>query len=61
MSTRDRLLAGLPVDDSRLELAGTSTAVLEGGAGPPVVLLHGPGEFSAVWGGRSQNWPRAIE
>jgi pimeloyl-ACP methyl ester carboxylesterase len=50
MNTRDRLLAGLPVNDSRLELAGISTAVLEGGAGSPVVLLHGPGEFSAVWG-----------
>jgi pimeloyl-ACP methyl ester carboxylesterase len=50
MNTRDRVLAGLPVDDSRLELAGIATAVLEGGAGPPVVLLHGPGEFSAVWG-----------
>ena len=50
MNTRDRLLAGLPVDDNRLELAGVATAVLEGGAGPPVVLLHGPGEFSAVWG-----------
>jgi pimeloyl-ACP methyl ester carboxylesterase len=50
MNTRDRLLAGLPVDDRRLELAGIATAVLEGGAGPPVVLLHGPGEFSAVWG-----------
>jgi pimeloyl-ACP methyl ester carboxylesterase len=50
MNTRDRLLAGLPVNDSRLGLAGISTAVLEGGAGPPVVLLHGPGEFSAVWG-----------
>jgi pimeloyl-ACP methyl ester carboxylesterase len=50
MNNRDRLLAGLPVDDRRLELAGIATAVLEGGAGPPVVLLHGPGEFSAVWG-----------
>lgn len=50
MNTRDRLLAGLPVNDRRLGLAGISTAVLEGGAGPPVVLLHGPGEFSAVWG-----------
>ena len=50
MSTRDRLLAGLPVNDSRLRLAGIPTAVLEGGAGSPVVLLHGPGEFSAVWG-----------
>ena len=26
---------------------GISTAVLEGGDGPPVVLLHGPGEFAA--------------
>ena len=50
MNTRDRLLAGLPVSDRRLGLAGVSTAVLEGGAGSPVVLLHGPGEFSAVWG-----------
>jgi pimeloyl-ACP methyl ester carboxylesterase len=50
MNNRDRLLAGLPVNDSRLQLAGISTAVLEGGAGPPVVLLHGPGEFSALWG-----------
>jgi hypothetical protein len=48
MNTRDRLLAGLPMNDKRLELAGISTAVLEGGAGSPVVLLHGPGEFSAV-------------
>ena len=36
MNTRDRLLAGLPVDDNRLELAGIATAVLEGGAGPPL-------------------------
>jgi pimeloyl-ACP methyl ester carboxylesterase len=50
MNTRDRLLAGLPVNDKRLGLAGISTAVLEGGAGSPVILLHGPGEFSAVWG-----------
>lgn len=50
MNNRDRLLAGLPVSDNRLQLAGISTAVLEGGAGTPVVLLHGPGEFAAVWG-----------
>jgi pimeloyl-ACP methyl ester carboxylesterase len=46
---RARLLAGLPVAERRLQLAGVSTAVLEGGAGPPLVLLHGPGEFARMW------------
>jgi FAD/FMN-containing dehydrogenase/pimeloyl-ACP methyl ester carboxylesterase len=46
---RERLLAGLPVAERRLELAGVSTAVLEGGEGPPVVLLHGPGGNAAHW------------
>jgi pimeloyl-ACP methyl ester carboxylesterase len=46
---RQRLLAGLPVSEGRHELAGISTAVLEGGEGPPVVLLHGPGESAAKW------------
>jgi pimeloyl-ACP methyl ester carboxylesterase len=46
---RQQLLAGLPVEEHRLELAGISTAVLEGGEGPPLVLLHGPGEFAAKW------------
>src|SRR5947207_11244407 len=46
---RERLLAGLPVRERRLDLAGVSTAVLEGGDGPPIVLLHGPGEFAAKW------------
>jgi pimeloyl-ACP methyl ester carboxylesterase len=46
---RLRLLAGLPVVERRLELAGVSTAVLEGGEGTPVVLLHGPGEYGAKW------------
>ncbi len=48
-SSRAQLLAGLPVTDRRLELSGVSTAVLEGGDGPPLVLLHGPGEFAAAW------------
>jgi pimeloyl-ACP methyl ester carboxylesterase len=39
----------MPVTESRLQLAGISTAVLEGGAGSPVVLLHGPGEYAAKW------------
>jgi len=46
---RERLLDGLPVTERRLELAGVSTSVLEGGSGAPVVLLHGPGEFAAKW------------
>jgi len=46
---RRRLLAGLPVREQVLNLAGVSTAVLEGGDGPPVILLHGPGEYAAKW------------
>jgi pimeloyl-ACP methyl ester carboxylesterase len=46
---REQILAGLPVTDRRRDLAGVPTAVLEGGEGPPVVLLHGPGEFAALW------------
>jgi len=46
---RERLLAGVPVEERRLDVAGIPTAVLEGGAGDPVVLLHGPGEFAAKW------------
>lgn len=46
---RQRLLAGLPITERRLQLAGISTAILEGGAGPPVVLLHSSGEFAALW------------
>jgi pimeloyl-ACP methyl ester carboxylesterase len=45
----ERLLAGMPVTHRRLQLAGVSTAVLEGGDGPPVVLLHGPGGNAAHW------------
>jgi pimeloyl-ACP methyl ester carboxylesterase len=44
---RRRLLAGVPVTERRLQLAGVSTALLEGGDGPPVVFLQG--EFAAVW------------
>jgi pimeloyl-ACP methyl ester carboxylesterase len=35
------MLAGLPVTERRLDLAGTVTAVVEAGDGPPLVLLHG--------------------
>jgi pimeloyl-ACP methyl ester carboxylesterase len=46
---RRRLLAGAPVAERQLGLAGVSTAVLEGGEGPPVVLLHGQGGWAGVW------------
>ena len=48
--TRRRMLAGVPVLERRLRLAGVSTAVLEGGDGPPLVLLHGAIECGGpVW------------
>jgi pimeloyl-ACP methyl ester carboxylesterase len=46
---RMQLLQGLPVRESRVELAGIATAVLEGGDGVPIVLLHEPGSFAAHW------------
>jgi pimeloyl-ACP methyl ester carboxylesterase/ubiquinone/menaquinone biosynthesis C-methylase UbiE len=46
---REVLLADLPVAEKRIRLAGISTVVLEGGDGPPIVLLHGPGEYAAKW------------
>jgi pimeloyl-ACP methyl ester carboxylesterase len=46
---RARLFSGLPVSERTLELAGISTAVVEGGEGPPVVLLHGPAGNAAHW------------
>ena len=49
VEARNRLLAGIPVTERRLELAGVSTAVLEGGEGPPMVLLHGGIETGGVY------------
>lgn len=47
---RERLLAELPVGERTVRAAGLSTALLEGGEGAPVVLLHGPGESALKWG-----------
>ena len=44
-----RLLTGLPVTECTLDLGGISTAVLEGGSGSPIVLLHGLGGYAAEW------------
>ena len=46
---RRRLLAGIPVTERRLRLAGVSTAVLECGDGPPLVLLQGGIECGGVY------------
>jgi FAD/FMN-containing dehydrogenase/pimeloyl-ACP methyl ester carboxylesterase len=48
-AARNRLLRGIPASERRLELSGVSTALLEGGEGPPVVLLHGPGGSAGHW------------
>ncbi len=40
-AARARLLRDLPLTERRLHPAGAATAVLEGGQGSPVVLLHG--------------------
>jgi pimeloyl-ACP methyl ester carboxylesterase len=46
---RGQLLAATPATERRFILGGISTAVLIGGDGPPIILLHGPGEFSLTW------------
>ena len=40
-AARARMLAGVPVAELWLDVAGASTSVLEAGSGPPIVLLHG--------------------
>jgi pimeloyl-ACP methyl ester carboxylesterase len=46
---RERLLAGVPVTKRHVRAAGIATVVLEGGQGPPVLLLHGPAANAAHW------------
>lgn len=40
-NTRDRLVGDLPVNERRVDVDGITTSVLEGGQGPPLLLLHG--------------------
>jgi pimeloyl-ACP methyl ester carboxylesterase len=40
-TVREQLLEGLPLKEQHRELDGITTSVLEGGEGPPLVLLHG--------------------
>ncbi len=47
---RESLVSGLPVHERRSNVAGVDTAFLEGGEGPPIVLLHGVGSFGPEWG-----------
>ena len=44
-----QLLDDATVAERRLTLAGVPTRCLEGGDGPPLVLLHGPGATAAHW------------
>jgi pimeloyl-ACP methyl ester carboxylesterase len=46
---RERMLAGLPVVERRVRIGGVETAVLEGGDGPPLLLLHGGIECGAPY------------
>lgn len=48
-AARRHLLDGVSATERRLQLNGIPTALLEAGAGPPIVLLHGPGEFAERW------------
>lgn len=45
-----RLIEGLPVTTRRLDVDGVSTSLLEGGEGPPFVLVHGQGGFAEIMG-----------
>lgn len=46
---RARLVAAAPLTERSEVLAGITTTIMEGGDGPPMVLLHGQGEHWGVW------------
>ena len=47
-AARGRLLKGVPIQARCLNVNGMATSVLEAGAGPPLVLLHGGIECGGV-------------
>lgn len=47
--SRSILLAGLPVRERRPIIAGVATTLLEGGDGPPLILLHGGVEAAGAY------------
>lgn len=49
MAMRQRVLEGLPVVEHRVGAAGVSTALIRGGTGSPLVLLHGQGGAGIAW------------
>lgn len=50
INPREQLLDGLPLVERRARIAGATTSILEGGEGPPLILLHGGIECGgAVW------------
>jgi pimeloyl-ACP methyl ester carboxylesterase len=48
-ASRERVVSSTPLVERRLKLNGISTAILEGGEGPALVLLHGAGGFAAAY------------
>jgi len=49
MAMRRKVLEGIPVAERRIEAAGVSTALVQGGSGPPLILLHGQGGSGVAW------------
>jgi pimeloyl-ACP methyl ester carboxylesterase len=49
LAARNRLFEPLDVTQRVVHAAGVETTVVEGGAGPPLVLLHGQGGSALAW------------
>ncbi len=47
-STRDELLTHLSVTERRVDVDGIATSLLEGGQGPPLLLIHGGTQAGAL-------------